>query len=119
MVEMYGRVYGREPGLIWVHLVAKNMANLDKPSPTKLEATKKACCGEYLLCMFLQGADQMKYYQLKNELVKDMTKSSNNYPKSKVEALHLLNNYKGLLRMMKMRESDGEGLAFVQRAAAR
>jgi hypothetical protein len=35
MVETYGRTYRQEPGLIWAHLVAKNVANPDKPSPTK------------------------------------------------------------------------------------
>ncbi len=60
MVETYGGAYGQEPGLIWAHLIAKNMANPDKPSSTELEAAKKACCEEYLLCMFLRRADQTR-----------------------------------------------------------
>jgi hypothetical protein len=67
--------------------------------------------------MFLRGADQMRYYQFKNDLANNMTKGSNNYPKLLVEALCLLNNYKGPLRMMQVRKPDGDGLASVQRAA--
>jgi hypothetical protein len=84
MVETYGRTYRQEPGLIWAHLVAKNVANPDKPSPIEPKAAEKACCEENLSCMFLRGADQIRYYQLKNELANDMAKGSNNYPKSLV-----------------------------------
>ena len=44
----------------------------------------------------------------------DMTKGADNYPKTIVETMHLLANYVPPPRLQRVRNPDGEGLAFIQ-----
>jgi hypothetical protein len=64
--------------------------------------------------MILCKADNSRYSQLKNDLSNDMTKGTNNFPKTIVETMHLLTNCKASLRLQQVHDPDGEGLAFVQ-----
>ncbi len=54
------------------------------------------------------------YFQLKVDLSNDMTKGTNNYPKTIVETLHLLSDYVPPPRLQRTHNPDGEGLAFIQ-----
>ena len=48
----------------------------------------------YLACAFISQADPRRYGRLKEELEKDFTKGSDNYPQDMVKAYQLLNKYK-------------------------
>ena len=80
----------------------------------QLERAKADCCKAYLACMILRGADSNRYGPLKTELANDMTKGQDNYPKTMVEAKRLLNDYKTSIRVHRVRDDPGEGMAFVQ-----
>jgi hypothetical protein len=64
--------------------------------------------------MLLRGADNGRYFQLKVDLSNDMTKGTDNYPKTIVETMHQLTDYVPLPRLQLVRDLDGEGLAFIQ-----
>jgi hypothetical protein len=59
--------------------------------------------------MLLRGTDNSRYFQLKVDLSNDMTKGTNNYPKTIIDTLRLLTDYVPCAR-----DPDGEGLAFIQ-----
>jgi hypothetical protein len=113
IIENYGGAYGnKKPGLITSQLIKQR-----QPGLTDLDEIKKAeamCCEQYLSCMILQGLDSTRYYQLKTNLVNDMMKGSNNFPKTIVEVVRLLNNYKLPMRHQCNQEPNGNGVAFVQ-----
>jgi hypothetical protein len=66
------------------------------------------------LCMLLHGADNGQYYQFKVDLSNNMTKGTDNYPKTMVETMCMLTDYVPLPRLKHARDPDGEGLAFIQ-----
>ncbi len=80
VVETYGGVYGREPGLVATELVAQGVKPQDADTAGPADV-KKAC---YLLCMLLRKADNSRYHQLKVDLSNDMTKGTDNFPKTMV-----------------------------------
>jgi hypothetical protein len=87
--------------------------DLDAPDLTKLKKAEEICHKQYLLRMLLQGADQSRYSKLKNNLLNDMTKGADNFPKTMVKTLQLMSNYKVPVRAKGVKE-NGEGVAFVQ-----
>jgi hypothetical protein len=64
--------------------------------------------------MILRGTDNSRYFQLKVDLSNNMTKGTNNFPKTIVNTVHLLTDYVALPRLQRARDPDGKGLAFVQ-----
>ena len=62
----------------------------------------------------LRGAENGRYFQLKVDLSNDMTKRTDNYPKTIVKTMHLLTDYVPPPRLQRVRDLDGEGLAFIQ-----
>ncbi len=111
VVEMYGGVYGREPGLVATELIDQGVRPEDVDSADwaaiiKAEGVCREC---YLSCMLLRGTDNSRYFQLKVDLSNDMTKGTNNYPKTIIDTLRLLTDYVPCAR-----DPDGEGLAFIQ-----
>ncbi len=66
------------------------------------------------MCMLLRGANNSRYFQLKVDLSNDMTKETDNFPKTIVETMHLLTNYVPPPRLQHAHNPDGEGLAFIQ-----
>jgi hypothetical protein len=63
--------------------------------------------------MLLWGADQSRYSKLKDHLLKNMTKGVDNFPKTMVETLQLMSNYKAPARAQCVKE-NGKGVAFIQ-----
>jgi hypothetical protein len=118
VVETYGGAYGREPGLVRACLaeMKRSDASIDVDDPDKvhLKAAYDTCREEYLACMLLRGACQARYGQLKNDLANDMMKGTDNYPKSMVDATRMLTEYKGAIRIHRIHNADGDGMAFVQ-----
>ena len=116
MVETYGGAYGKEPGLMAMELVTQGMRLKDVDSADRAAIIKaeEVCRECYLSCMLLRGADNGRYFQLKVDLSNDMTKGTDNYPKTIVETTRLLTNYVPPPRLQRVRDPDGEGLAFVQ-----
>jgi hypothetical protein len=116
VVETYGGAYGCEPGLVRAQLSKQGvaLADLDNPDPKELKDAKTMCHEEYLLCMILRGADQSRYAKLKDNLSNDMTKGVDNFPKTIVEAMRLMTNYKVPLWVPRIRAEAGEGVAFVR-----
>jgi hypothetical protein len=64
--------------------------------------------------MLLHGTNNSQYFQLKVDLSNDMTKGTDNYPKTIVETLCLLTDYVPPPRLQRARGPDGEGLSFIQ-----
>ncbi len=65
-----------------------------------------------LLCMILWGADQSRYSK-KDDLSNNVTKGVDNFPKTMVEMLQLMSDYKVPVRAKCINENS-EGMAFVQ-----
>jgi len=92
VVETYGGAYGQEPGLVAMELVARGMrpADVDLANRAAIIKAEEVCHECYLSCMLLRGADNGRYFQLKVDLSNDMTKGTDNYPKTIVETMRLL-----------------------------
>ncbi len=67
-------------------------ANLANPDPQQLKKVEEIIREDYLSCMLLRGADSLRYQQLKNNLANDMAKGTDNYPKTIVETMRILND---------------------------
>ncbi len=70
------------------------VADVDMPDADRLKKALVVRCNSYLSCMILQGSDSCRFYQLKTDLVNNITKAQDNFPKTTIKAMHLLNNYK-------------------------
>jgi hypothetical protein len=116
VVETYGGAYSRKPGLVATELVTQGMKPQDvhTADPTDVKKAKEVCRECYLSCMLLRGADNSQYYQLKVDMSNDMTKGTDNFPKTMVETMCILNDYVPPPRLQPVRNADGKGLAFVQ-----
>jgi hypothetical protein len=92
IVETYGGTYGHEPGLVAAQLVAQEVSYKDiNTADREVFVKAKAVCREcYLSCMILRGSDNSRYFQLKVDLSNDMTKGTNNFPKTIVNTVCLL-----------------------------
>ncbi len=121
VVEMYGGAYGCKPGLVAMELVAQGMKPEDIATTdcAAIIKAKEVCRECYLSCMLFRGADNGRYYQFKVDLSNDMTKGTDNYPKTMVETMRMLTDYVPPPRLQRVRDPDGEGLAFIQARAAR
>jgi hypothetical protein len=95
IVEMYRGAYSPKPGLVAAQFVAQGVSYKDIDTADQEEIVKaKAVCREcYLSCMILCGADNSCYFQLKVDLSYDMTKGTDNFPKTIVDAVCLLTGY--------------------------
>ncbi len=115
VVETYGGAYGCKPGLVRSQLIKQGVASTDLAAldRNQLKDAEETCYEQYLLCMLLLGADQSRYAKLKDDLSNHMTKGVDNFPKTMVEAMHLVTNYKVPPRAQRVRE-DSKGIAFVQ-----
>jgi hypothetical protein len=94
VVETYGGAYGCKPGLVAMELVAQGMkpediATADRAAIIKAKEVCRKC---YLSCMLLRGADNGRYHQFMVDLSNDMTKGTDNYPKTMVETMRMLTN---------------------------
>ena len=116
VVETYEGAYGREPGLVAAELVAQGMKHEDVDTVDRAVIIKaeEVCRECYLLCMLLCGTYNSQYFQLKVDPSNNMTKGTDNYPKTIVETMRLLTDYVPPPRLQRMHDLDGEGLAFIQ-----
>jgi hypothetical protein len=122
MAEKYGGAYGNEPGLLREQLIKKGVtaADVDKtaanggPDVAKIKKALVVTRECYLSCMILHGSDNSRFYQVKTNLQNDMTKGTNNYPKTVVKTTRLLSEYKVPPRHVRARQPDSKGVAFVQ-----
>ena len=117
VVETYCGAYGRELGLIRAQLIIQGVAaaDLDDPDSIELATAEAVCREEYLSCMFLRGSDNNRYHSLKIDLANDMIKGTDNFPKTMVETMRILNDYRIPMRQMRRPEhGESEGVAFVQ-----
>jgi hypothetical protein len=64
--------------------------------------------------MLLHGSYNGRYYQFKMDLSNDMTKRTDNNPKTMVETMRILTDYVPPPRLQCVHDPEGEGLAFVQ-----
>jgi hypothetical protein len=120
LVETYGGAYGCKPGLVATQLVTQGVSPQDVDTADQEEVVKAEaiCCECYLSCMLLCGTDNGWYFELKVNLLNNMTMGTNNFPKTIpkiiVETMRLLTNYVAPPRLQRVRNPDGKGLAFVQ-----
>jgi hypothetical protein len=102
VVETYGGTYGNKPGLLREQLIKQgvSMADVDKTvvngglNAAKIKKALVMTRECYLSCMILQGSDNSRFYQVKTDLQNDMTKGTNNFPKTVLQTTCLLSNYK-------------------------
>ncbi len=118
VIETYGGAFGNKPGLIRTKLIARRVPekDLNSPDPAVLKAVTATCREQYLLCMALQRSDNSCYYQLKTDLSNDMTKGIDNFPKTMVDTMHLISDYKVPPRLQRAQPSGDAGVVFVQGA---
>ncbi len=92
VVEMYGGAYGRESGLVATELVTQGVKpqDVDTADCADIKKAEEVCRKCYLSCMLLRGANNSRYYQLKVDLSNDMTKGTNNFPKTMVDTMPIL-----------------------------
>ncbi len=122
VAETYGGTYGNEPGLLREQLIKQGVttADVDKTAanggPDVAEIKKALVVTRecYLSCMILRGSDNRRFYQVKTDLQNDMTKGTDNYPKTVVKMTCLLSKYKVPPRHVRARQPDSKGVAFVQ-----
>ncbi len=116
VVETYGGAYGRKPGLVATELVARRMKpeDVDTADHAEIKRAEEVCRKCYLLCMLLRGADNGRYLELMVDLLNDMTKGTDNYPKTIVETTRRLTDCVPLPRPQRACDPDGKGLAFLQ-----
>ncbi len=116
IIETYGGTFGNKPGLIRTKLIAQGVPEKDLNSPDSavLKTATATCREQYLLCMALQGSDNSCYYQLKTDLSNNMTKGMDNFPKTMVDTMRLISNYKVPPRLQRVQPSGNAGVAFVQ-----
>ncbi len=119
LVETYGGAYACKPGLIRVQLKRQGVAITDlAPDPQQLKNTEAVCREEYLSFMALHGADQFRLKKLKDDLSNDMTKGVDNFPKTLIEAVHLMTDYKVHATAPCGQGEGSEGVVFVQTGEA-
>jgi hypothetical protein len=102
VVETYGGAYGNEPGLIKEQLRKDgvNDSELEHSDyPFNVDCQKwddavEKCREEYVLSMILMQANKDRFAQLRCDLVNDMTKHVDNYPKTIVDTARMLSDYK-------------------------
>jgi hypothetical protein len=102
MVETYGGTYGNKPGLLRKQLIKQGVtvADVDKttlndgPNVAEIKKALVVIRECYLSCMILRGSDNSRFYQVKTDLQNDMTKGTNNFPKTVVKMTCLLIKYK-------------------------
>ncbi len=124
VVETYGGAYGNEPGLLREQLIKQgvSVADMDKtvanggPDAAEIKKTLVVTHECYLSCMILRGSDNSRFYQAKTFLQNDMTKGTDNFPKTVLQMTCLLSNYKVPPRHVRAREPDSKGVAFMQGA---
>jgi hypothetical protein len=73
--------------LVTLGLRPEDVDSADRATIIKAEEVCSEC---YLSCVLLRGADNSRYFQLKVDLSNDMTKGTDNYPKTIVETMRLL-----------------------------
>jgi hypothetical protein len=102
VAETYGGAYGNEPGLLREQLIKQGVtaADVDKttansgPNMAKIKKALVVTRKCYLSCMILRGSDNSRFYRVKTNLQNDMTKGTDNYPKTVVKTTRLLSKYK-------------------------
>ncbi len=102
MVKTYGGVYGSEPGLLREQLINQGVSagDADKtvanggPDAAEIKKALVVTSECYLSCMILRGSDNSRFYQVMTDLQNDMTKGTDNFPKTVVQTTCLLSNYK-------------------------
>ena len=65
----------------------KKPEDVDAAGRTEIIKAEEVCRECYLSCMLLCRADNGRYFQLKVDLSNDMTKGTDNYPKTIVETM--------------------------------
>ena len=121
-VETFGGAYGNEPGLIKAQLKSDNVTdtelddvsypfNIDKK---KYDTAAATCREKYLALVLLMQSNKDRYGQLKCDLANDMAKGHDNYPKTVVDALRMLNDYKTAKKSFRNNDDNESGVSFAQ-----
>jgi hypothetical protein len=116
VVWMYGGAYGCKPGLVTAQLIKQGLKpkEVNRASFNEIKKAKEVCHKSYLSCFLLRGANNSWYFQVKTDLLNNMTIRTDHFLKTIVETMRLLIDYEAVPRLQRMRKPDGEGLAFVQ-----
>ncbi len=109
VVETLGGSYGRKPGLVKDKIkIQAGIADCANSTPKELKVAYAACRKEYLACMLLWGADNGRYYKLKDNLANNMALGQDNYPKTIVKTTRVPP------RAQRVCENQVKGVAFIQ-----
>jgi hypothetical protein len=100
MVETYGGTYGNKPRLLREQLIKQGVSAVDVdktvanggPNAAKIKKALVVTRECYLSCMILRGSDNIRFYQVKTNLQNEMTKGTDNFPKTVVQTTRLLSD---------------------------
>ena len=84
------------------------------PDPLEIKKATVEVKKEYLTCLFISGADNTRYKQLKNELENNHLKGKDSYPKTYDEEMKMMENYKPFGKRMQQPMTNEGGVAFAQ-----
>ena len=82
------------------------------PDPLEIKKVTVEVKKEYLTCLFISGADNTLYKQLKNELENDHLKGNDSCPKTYDDAMKMIENYKTFGKRMQQPIKNEGGVAF-------
>ncbi len=83
-------------------------ADVGMPDADKLKKALVVCCNSYLSCMIPQGSDNSRFYQEKTDLANNMMKGQDNFPKTIIKTMHLLNDYKVPSRQQRIKDPNNK-----------
>ncbi|KAL7447592.1 hypothetical protein ACHAXS_006643 [Conticribra weissflogii] len=94
VVESHGGQYGYEPGIPNTILDEKLKKTVKTATTAEVEEAMEIAKERFTACLVLNGADNGRYKQLKDDLHNQHMMGTDNYPKTVEHAVKLLNNYK-------------------------
>ena len=92
--ESYGGKLGDEDKLLDTDELYNALNDADKELEVNINAAKQRIKNVYIATMMIAKADHKRYSELKTELLNEYTLKSDKYPKTPIEALKILKNYR-------------------------
>jgi hypothetical protein len=110
VLEQYGGTIERYEGAVEDDI---EIAGFTRPkSAAETKAALDVARNKFLAMAFLHAVKKLRYDKLIDELEKDFTKGTNNYPYNVTRAFHLVVNHKGQPRVVSCLFNDSEALSF-------
>ena len=119
VLESNGGEIGGDQALIQSQLASLGLS-VTSASDAERKAARQAARQQYLAVAFLMGADRNRYGLLIQDLENDFIQGNDKYPKTLIDAYHLLSNWKSNHSyLMKVLGGVQDGVAFAQSTGGR